>query len=57
MLIENILKQEENKLYYLKFYGKLETNEINIDLLKFEYIFNKVANSGKNGQIDHPIPD
>jgi hypothetical protein len=48
-LIDIILK-EEDKLYYLKFYGMLEKSELNLDLLKFELIFNRISYQMKKGK-------
>jgi hypothetical protein len=42
-LIDVFLRQEEAKLYYLKFYGKLESGEMTLDLPKFELIFNDIS--------------
>lgn len=40
---EALLNQEEQKLYYLKWYGQLETQNEDLDLLRFEKLFNELA--------------
>lgn len=47
---EALLNQEEQKLYYLKWYGQLETQNEDLDLLRFEELFNELANKFGKGR-------
>src|SRR5688572_5497268 len=46
----SLLNLEEQKLYYLKCYGKLETQNEELDLLHFEELFNELADKFGKGR-------
>lgn len=46
-LVNALIGQLEAKLYYLKFYGKLESGELTLNLTTFELIFNEISSKLK----------